>query len=200
MFRTIAIATLCLACLASTGCVTYMKDRFNDALDVGGVEIGVGLQMGAHARATKFAQAGFGYSTGEVLSWDGRTFSFYEENREEVGLGIFYYNYADREILASNSTYYPEDWFLENLETVYDPDRIFDRKYYEVGGKLSLLFIGVDAYLDILQIADFAMGFLGFDICRDDTRNRDRSKQIEPPFSGWPELRPEETEEDEADE
>ncbi len=183
----VAVATLSLSVC---GCKSYMKDRAADFLDIGGLEVSAGLQVGANVRATKFAQVGLLGATGDCVAWDGRTFAQFEENRQEVGISLFYHNYAERAVTRCNKAYRENDGFAtEANEEWYDALRVHDRGFFEVGGRVGLGFLGIDAHLDVFQIADLIFGLVGIDMGRDDTRNADRTPVSSPPQDGWPELK-----------
>lgn len=167
------------------GC-TYLKDRGNDFLDMGGMHVSAGAQLGFNARATKLAQAGAGYATGDVASWDGRTFAIFEENRAEAGISVMYGNEAERYVHFANESYVKWDRFPENEDVDFDVQRDFDRGFWEIGGHVGIGFLGIGAHFDPMQMFDFLLGFIAVDFARDDERNSSRERLSGVPYGHWP--------------
>ncbi|MGE3163651.1 MAG: hypothetical protein AB7O52_01960 [Planctomycetota bacterium] len=175
------------------GCV-YLKDRGNDLLDVAGVDLAVGPQSLANVRFTKAFQIGAGNSTGDVLSWHGRRFAYYEENREEMGFGMGlgngYYTHSDRFVKAANGSY---RYLAENdayADSTWDSEKTYDRGTFEVGFRVPLLFLGLGAHIDPMQIGDLLAGLICIDFARDDTHHREagRNPVYHDVLPDWPEF------------
>lgn len=175
------------------GCV-YLRDRGNDLLDVAGVELAVGPQSLANVRVTKAFQIGAGHSTGDVLSWHGRRFAYYEENREEIGFGLGlgngYYTESDRFVRAANRAYHRLADMDEYSDSTWDSEKSYDRGTFEVGFRVPLIFFGLGAHVDPMQIGDFLAGLVCIDVARDDTRHRkaDRKPVYHGVVPDWPEF------------
>ena len=191
--RSAALLAVSLLALSSSAC-TYLSDRGRDLMDVAGFEVITGVQIGASVRASKIAQAGLAFSSGDVASWDGRALGCYEENRGEGGLGPFYANAADRHLYHGNKGYEQKDYFDQFEEETFDLARGFDRGFFEVGARVHAGIIGVGAFFDPVEAGDFILGLIGLDFARDDARNIEKFDH--PPGFGWPRLRKDEMEDE----
>ncbi|MEM7167883.1 MAG: hypothetical protein AAF581_20695 [Planctomycetota bacterium] len=190
MNRTLSLFLLVtLAVGLLPGCA-YMKDRGNDFLDMGGMQISAGAQLGFNARASKLAQAGVGYATGDVAAWDGRTLAVFEENRAEAGVSVLYGNGAERHVHRANESYVKWDKFDENNDVNFDLKRDFDRGFWEIGGHVGAGFVGFGAHFDPMQMFDFLLGWFAIDFARDDARNDYRERLSGVPYGAWPEFPP----------
>ena len=149
--------------------LSYVKERFFDALDIFSFRITLGPGIRAHARVTPYVQVGLGYM-GPVESKGIGTFvplyklgylkregGLWKEHTQEIGISTFYFYRTEGVPLGGNKVTFG----------------IEDRKPWDVGAALHWLLLGAEAELRIDEIVDFVSGFFGVDIKKDDIPYRD---------------------------
>lgn len=188
--RVLGLAIVAFAMLP--GC-SYLKDRGNDFLDMGGVELAFGPQTLINVRMTKALQVGTGFSQGDVVSWHGRRLAVFEENREEhgvgLGLGNAYFTSSERHVKVANSAYREFAELDEYKESTWDAEKTYDRSHTEIGFRIPLLCAGLGVHVDPGQMCDFLLGIFCIDFSRDDTKNQERKPvRMSPPLPDWMEF------------
>ena len=175
--------TLVMSGILFSGCA-YLEDRGKDLLDVAGVTLYAGPQGLINVRATKVAQFGLGWATGDAYSWNGRRFSIYQESHKEFGVSAMYWSEIERKDKQGNADYFEYAEYDNSEQTTWDWEKDLDRGFYEVGTRLPVFgFGGIDAHVDIMQIADFVLGIFTVDFARDDMKNADEPPVLAPPVS-----------------
>jgi hypothetical protein len=169
-FSFLAISLIVI--LSLTSCVSYLQDRAKDGAEM--IDLGVGLSYGVDlsARVTRAIQAGFGAYEGDWVGLQEARFAHWYARRVEMGVSpLFFheiYRTSDRLIdirhpMFSGAFYdeYMNDLFL-----------ITDRGFFSVGATINLIFLGVDAKVELAEVADFVTGWFGLDILLDDPYSR----------------------------
>ena len=119
----------------------YVPSRVADFLDMFRLNVGFGLGLGVNVRPTKGLQAGLGAYDSVRIGLRGRRTPFWHEWSLEGGFDGMYYELGDTE-----------------------------RGFFEVGGTVHLLLIGLDVGFDIEEALDFAYGLFLGDPADDDLR------------------------------
>ncbi|MCX8035502.1 MAG: hypothetical protein N3D11_00330 [Candidatus Sumerlaeia bacterium] len=119
----------------------YFPSRVADLLDIVKCNVGLGLGLCVNVRPTKSLQAGFGAYDSVRIGLRGRRLPFWHEWSSEGGFDGLYW---------------------EGGET--------ERGFYEFGGTVHFLIIGLEAALDIEETLDFGLGWFGNDPADDDFR------------------------------
>ncbi len=119
----------------------YFPSRASDLLDIVKCNVGFGLGLCVNVRPTKSLQAGFGAYDSVRIGLRGRRFPFWHEWSSEGGFDGLYW---------------------EGGET--------ERGFYEFGGTVHLLIVGLEAAIDIEETLDFVLGWFGNDPADDDFR------------------------------
>lgn len=117
----------------------YIPNRFMDLVDIFRLSIGVGEGWGANFRATELLTAGVSDYDTIRFGMRGREMPRYEESVEEQCIGLFGFR-AGR----------------------------FDRDPYELAITGHAAYAGLEAGLDLDEIADFLLGFVCIDYREDD--------------------------------
>lgn len=151
----------------------YIQDRLLDFWDMFGFKFTAGPGLLIHGRATKLAQAGFGFFEGDKYGFKGRELGWWHEKRGEFGITVAYINTAKKNILVGNKFLFEAAREAEVTE-VGDIDvfRHDDRDFWSVGGAFNALFFGLDIEFRLRELFDFLFGIVTVDFMRDDTRNR----------------------------
>jgi len=173
-FRNRAAAILCLVLLLFSfqGCAGYLGDRLKDASEM--VEAGAGLSSGValNVRLTKIAQAGFGSYTGRWAGLKEGSFAAWDETRMEAGFSPFYLHELYRKSETLVDIHHPRPWEPGFRSYLNDQFLLTDRGFCEVGLTLNFLFFGLDAAVDLAEVADFAVGLFGLDLLDDDAYSK----------------------------
>ncbi|HLU47062.1 MAG TPA: hypothetical protein VK116_03225 [Planctomycetota bacterium] len=165
-------ATGCAGRSIGQAIVDYPIDRAADLIDILGFDLYWGRGVLAQAQATKVVQAGAGTFDGKILKYARRSIGISQELRAEAGLPLYYFTAYDRKAVAGNERFLENHADLEGLgEAHYNLTDPNDRGFYEVGGRAAV-FVGVGVSFDVLQLADFFVGFFGADIGNDDRRHQ----------------------------
>ena len=119
----------------------YLPNRVVDFIDVWRLNVGAGLGACVNLRPTKSLQIGFGSYDSVRIGLRGRRFPLWHEWSLEGGFDGMYYELGEAE-----------------------------RGFYEFGGTVHLLFIGLDAAVNIEEALDFGYGIFLADPANDDYR------------------------------
>ena len=121
--------------------VYYLPSRVADFLDIWRFNIGIGPGVGINLRPTKSLQVGIGAYASTRFGLRGRRTPFWEEDSFEYGFDGMYHEEGDTE-----------------------------RGFYEFGGTIHFIMVGLDMAFDIEEAIDFAFGIFGSDPADDDFR------------------------------
>lgn len=142
--------------------LNYFIDRSKDFVDMFDVSAGFGPGFLVHARATKIAQAGGGYSDSWRLGMRGRTGGVFRETRREVGVSLFTWTQTDRECYAGNiEKMHAEKMELDTLDKG-------DRSFFGIGATVHAGIVAADVGFRPVELFDFILGLFTIDICEDD--------------------------------
>lgn len=153
----------------------YFLSRWYDLVDIVDFSIGAGPGFLINARATKFAQVGFGYSDAYRVGFRGRSAGVWREKRLEAGVSILYYQKIKRERVTG----WVEDFRADKMDldtaTVYQNNA--DRSFLGIGATFHALIL-VDINVRPAQAADWVLGWFGIDVLDDDTCKPHRNKDL----------------------
>ena len=171
--KRIALVVLCvLGC--ATGC-TYLGNRWKDALDM--VDLGFTFtrkpQFGIYANCPFLAPAGYAKVDGKYVGLGGGKFGITEHHQDAASFVLYgreRFSWSkpggDTPSQAPARTVRPLGIATNNDGKVtYNP---------QCAHYLHLAYVGVTANLNYKEWADFFLGWIGFDISRDDNRWRRR--------------------------
>lgn len=158
-----------------SGVGTYAKDRFHDALDIVRLRAGFprdGKAIGAKARVTSLAQAGYVAYDGTYVGLDRRGVGVVNEDRQEAGISVLYGSYNKMVPVWGNGFLKGDtDWsivedrrILRNLPH-WDDGR---QRHLSIGAEVATPLFGIDAGIYPEEVLDFALGFFVLDIFNDD--------------------------------
>ncbi len=181
LFAAALLTALCFAAPAHSsagvlsGPWTYVKDRFNDGLDIFRLRAGFpddGKGLGAKVRVTSLAQAGYIFFRGTYVGLDRRGVGVVNERRREGGVSLLYGSRNRMVPIAGNSYLKGNtDWseiedrrIIRNLPH-WDDGR---QRHLSIGAEVATPLFGLDVGLYPEEILDFALGFLIIDIYNDD--------------------------------
>ncbi|MFO0984723.1 MAG: hypothetical protein U1E76_23865 [Planctomycetota bacterium] len=146
--------------------LVYLEDRGWDLMDLFSARLTVGPGLRVSARATEVLQAGIG-STGPdatgaaaqtafpayQVGWIRRQGGVWRVRIAEAGVSLLYYfGEADGIGIMGNKVKFGEK----------------DRGFFDVGFAVHAALAGVEAETRLDEIADFLLGWFGFDIMHDD--------------------------------
>lgn len=159
----------CLALVSlmvlSSGCA-YVHDRVNDLTDIGGVKILAGRGARVAASFNNEKAIGVGYYDFRKYGWDGRSFGVWADSGQDAVVN------AERDFEALRGTagaYCLETEILGSRDENHDhilPAMTF-RNVGDVQLTLAAM-LGVEVNVSPLQILDFVLGWVCFDIGDDD--------------------------------
>lgn len=154
----------------------WFGDRGLDLADVGKVDLEFGRGFGVNAHLTELLQAGIGWWDGSSAGWRGRAFGVWEENRDHMGLGPFYWVDVDRKPSWGTTTLFEQEYSYNNWDLFEEAgNKAIDHDWTEVGANVQLLAVGAQVAVSPIEIVDFAVGFVSFglfDIMSDDIEAR----------------------------
>lgn len=153
----------------------YFLSRFYDMLDIADFSIGAGPGFLVNARATKFAQFGFGYSDAYRVGFRGRSAGIWREKRFEAGVSLLYWQKIKRERISGWVESFRTDKMDLDTADVYLNNN--DRAYTGIGATIHALIL-VDVNVRPAQAADFILGWFGIDVLDDDTCKPRRNKDL----------------------
>ena len=138
------------------------------------VDLAMGLSIGVelNARVTKIVQVGLGSYSGDWIGLKEGRLTMWEEERVEMGLLFLYYQELYREggsLLTIIHPHFDDQGYHPYMNDLY---LLTDRGVLEAGLTANLIFIGVDAAIDVSEITDFFLGWVGMDILDDDCYSR----------------------------
>ncbi|MFW6163803.1 MAG: hypothetical protein ACODAJ_13620 [Planctomycetota bacterium] len=149
----------------------YFANRGKDFLDIFNLKVGIGdpYSLLAHARATRFAQVGFGRFVGTKVGFDGPCAGIFGEGRIEYGVSIFYWAEIGRKTNpeAITEEAVRRNWFfgqVEDLKATGSYAEYYDgnRPWHSVGGAFALPFLpAVEAELNPAEAVDFLVSWFG---------------------------------------
>lgn len=153
----------------------YVKDRFNDFVDIFRLRFGVprtGRGYGAKARVTTLAQAGYVRYDGHYFGIDRRAAGLFSEDRLEGGASIIYGSRQEmrgewgNEYLRGDTQWsvVEDRRILRNLPH-WDDGR---QRYLSAGAEVATPLLAVDAGVYPEEALDFVLGFLTIDVYTDD--------------------------------
>lgn len=148
----------------------FLQDRGKDFLDIFNLKLTLGDARSflIHARATRFAQLGFGHFVGTKIGFDGPSAGIFGEGRIEYGFSIFYWaeigRRTNKEALTADAiqrnTFFSRVDDIKAAETYreyYDGNRA----WHTVGGTVSLPCLpGIEAYLNPAEAVDFLLSWI----------------------------------------
>lgn len=164
----------------------YFHDRLQDLRDVAGAAVTVGPGLLAHARATQIFQVGGGYYTGYKLGTWHRSAGVWEQSETSGGAApLFWIRTLSREgiygdiidigVGDSDCDKAVSFWaFLirGDLHAHTGPDEQrahdLDQSFWDIGAGVHIGLIGLDAYVNPMEMLDFLLGWFGVDFMRDD--------------------------------
>lgn len=148
----------------------YFLDRGKDFLDIFNLKVGLGDPYSVlfHARATRFAQVGFGRFVGTKVGFDGPCAGIYGEGRVEIGLSIFYWAHIGRKTNpeAITAEAVKRNWFFGRVDDLkatgsYREFHDANRPWHTVGGAVALPFLpSLEAELNPAEAVDFLVSWL----------------------------------------
>ena len=97
----------------------YFLSRWYDLCDIVDFSFGAGPGFLVHAQATKFAQAGFGYSDAYRVGFRGRSAGVWREKRLEAGVSLMYWQKIERERITGWVESFRADKMDLDTATVY---------------------------------------------------------------------------------
>jgi hypothetical protein len=153
----------------------YFLSRWYDMCDIVDFSFGAGPGFLVHAQATKFFQAGFGYSDAYHVGFRGRSAGVWREKRLEAGVSLMYWQKIERERVTGWVESFRADKMDLDTATVYLNNA--DRSYLGLGATVHVL-IMADVNFRPAQAADFVLGWFGIDILDDDTGKPHRNKDL----------------------
>jgi len=121
--------------------IFYVPSRLADFLDIWRFNAGIGLGLGANIRPTKTLQFGFAAYDSTRFGIRGRRWPFWHEWSLEGGFDGAYQELGDTE-----------------------------RGFYEFGGTIHFILVGLDAALNVEEAIDFVFGVFLKDPLDDDFR------------------------------
>jgi len=149
----------------------YCMNRWKDFLDIFNVKVAFGdaLSLLFHARATRFAQIGFGRFVGTKVGFQGPSAGIYGEGRVEVGLSVFYWSRIGRktsEVGINEEAKKTNRFFgeVEDIKPVWTFREYYDghRPWHTFGFAFALPFLpGIEAEVNPAEAVDFLLSFLG---------------------------------------
>lgn len=153
------------------GC-SYFKDRVKDASEM--YEFGVGFSIGleTNLRATKLFQVGFGSYGGHWAGLREGRFATWAEERVEMGFSPLYFHELNRRSKTLLDIRHPLPYESGYGTYMNDLFLLTDRGFFNIGFTLNLLAVGLDMGFECAEIADFLIGWFGFDILSDDAFSR----------------------------
>lgn len=162
---------------SSGGFGTYIKDRLNDFVDIFSLSLSVGMGADVNVRCTQAIQAGALFWGGARFGFIGRMAGGWSETVFEMGIPGFYVRSV--QIIGNEGSGIKRIdtergqslWqFCGDEGVPYDTG--YDRKFWQVGGTVHAILIGVDFSVNLKELLDFLLGWATVDISRDDTANR----------------------------
>ena len=155
--------------------IWYIPDRFFDFVDILSVEVNVGPQFGAGVWATRAVQAkAFAGGTLGGGYYQKKQIGYRAETSFEYGLGPVGISTVAGARLGTGGF----DSTLSNEFLAQPSDKIHQeyRDYWGVGGKIGFFYIGAEAEIHPIEIADFFAGIFMFDLLNDDLATTNRLK------------------------
>jgi hypothetical protein len=154
--------------VSTCGCAGYLQDRLKDASEI--VELGVGYSKGLtlNLRATKLAQVGVGSYSGDWAGLREGCLCTWSEERTEFGLTPFLYHEVFRKSDRLVDIRHPLMWDPGYETFLNDLFLVTDRGFFEVGVTANIVVFGVDAAVELAEVADFLTGLVGIDLLEDD--------------------------------
>lgn len=153
----------------------YVVDRVGDFFDVFRLRIGLpqsGSAIGAKARVTALAQAGWVYFDGDYFGLDRRSAGLTEERRHEGGLSVLYASKTNMTAAWGNGPLRNEGaWSLVRERHLLRRQIAWDdgrQRPDSLGLELATPLIAVDLGLYPVEAFDFLVGFLTLDLYGDD--------------------------------
>jgi hypothetical protein len=170
---------LCLCAFAACGCVgpaEYLKDRALDAVDPFRANVSVGPGLHGNVNATRFVALGAGRCRATRVGIRRGQWGAWNETRWDLNLLVPVL--GDTRI---HKAYFGQIDPSTNRDTLgvmeAFPPAVGDRTRgaFEVSANLHVIYLGAEAGLDLGELADFVLGWLGVDIANDDERDPFRS-------------------------
>ena len=139
----------------------YPVNRGGDFMDMLSLQFGFGFGLHLNAHATRAAQVGFGGTAVSRFGFDGRQGGLCNESKGEFSLLPFTMESFRRSNAFGGFTDYsiPED-----SATLYR----LHRDYTGVGAEATAGIVNVGGEIHPVEVLDFVVGFLGFDLSSDD--------------------------------
>jgi hypothetical protein len=191
MTRT-AVLVLCVGAIALTGCVApNISDRMDDAAEMFRFNIAYGPGLLVNAQVTRCLALGLGsYETRRCGFRNGYGWSW-DERRYDMNLIVPIVGWEDVTAVQSGSMpitavhgdaqdpLAPEEGFCNWTQlTINDKNR----GWFEVSANVHLIWVGLEAGVDVGEIVDWALGWFALDIMGDDDHTgRDVEKHDPPP-------------------
>ncbi|MGD0093575.1 MAG: hypothetical protein ABSE73_27005 [Planctomycetota bacterium] len=153
----------------------YFLSRWYDLVDIMDFSFGAGPGLMFQVHATKFAQAGGGWSDAYHVGFRGRSAGIWREQRKEVGVSLFYYQKVQRERITG----WVESFRTEkmDLDTSAAYSNNNDRSFFGIGA-MAQLGVMVNVNVRPMQAVDFIMGWVGIDVLEDDKGKQTRNKDL----------------------
>ncbi|MBM4044836.1 MAG: hypothetical protein FJ279_06970 [Planctomycetes bacterium] len=184
------MAVCALAVLFCAGCQptrVYLRDRGEDLVEVVRLNVAYGPGLGATVYATSALKLGVTGEHSRHVGLDGHGFGAWGQDRFDwhLVLGGFEYGHRDSPIRGSvrmnpgSGGGYWRSPLLGGRYTRSETEHVCGAS--ELGGRASLLLVGVEAGVRFWELLDFLCGLFGLDPQRDDTAARQPSAADSPP-------------------
>jgi hypothetical protein len=148
--------------------MNFFRDRVKDAAEM--ADLGVGLSYGVDLslRVTRAVQAGFGAYQGDWVGLQEGRFACWRARRVEMGVSPFFFHEYYRTSHQLVDISHPIFTTASYDEYLNDLWLITDRGFFSVGATVNMVLVGVDAKVELAEVADFVTGCFGFDLLQDD--------------------------------
>jgi len=163
MIRRLALLTL-LVSVSMAGCSgKYWGNRRDDLQDILRLNGGVGPGLALHGRISRVPQLGAGYYNGMKWGIVGEEYGQWYEHRMDANV-ITGWGVSERTRVLGNITNHPHtigrkcEWSLGDN----------NRRWGELELNAWLIFVGVEAGVDVIEALDFVTGIFDIDLTDDD--------------------------------
>jgi len=154
----------------------FLRDRGNDFLDITRLNLSAGPGLHLNASATRYCQIGGGYWDGYRFGWCGRYHGLWQETAEDWN---FFYSFQSNFSRTERWGYVQDEWALER--TSKEPAPAWRNRNRPIAGinlEAHLGLIGLETGVEVDELLDFLLGFLGNDILGDDLMDPEQLEAI----------------------